>query len=560
MEEQMEEQMNEQETEQICIDDGNTNVIIEYTCDENMYNEELVCIKDIDYSRVSYIRACELNISSFAWLQASTTLTDLKIFDNNITSLDGIQGCINLIILDISGNKISSLCELAELTKLIHIDAYNNEITSLNGLNNMVNLKYFSISSNKITSLTEIQNCTVLNELYASENQIQTIEGINRCTGLEILDVSNNNIRSINITNGLKECINLRELDIYSCNLYSLDGLQDCINLEHLTCNSNNITSLDGLENCPALNILYCRNNNIDSLNGIQGCINLNILYVGFNMLTSLDGLENNINLRSLDISHNIGITTLPNFIIEFVQMYSFIYNGLELELEPRMRRWLNRIQLPTTQYANGLLYNNNQNVHDSSIQETVRDSMRRLLNQKHIPKLSNATCLETLSNQIILDQTLTPKSKDQLLSYISTTSTSSNEELVELSLTYGELFWVVWQTIHSPYVEGENTFDEETQIQIKQILNQELEDSDCKCFTGRMSRLVNVLNGFSPLVEVKILESTQIANILTIIRNRLNESDEGYTVEKHKEEFKKEMLDRGESMALINEWCEYIE
>ena len=91
-------------------------------------------------------------------------------------------------------------------------------------------------------------------------------------------------------------------------------------------------------------------------------------------------------------------------------------------------------------------------------------------------------------------------------------------------------------------------------------MLNQELEDGDCKCFTGRMTRLVNCLNGFSPLVEVKILDSAQIGNIVVLIKERLENSEEGYSVEKHREEFRKEMLDRGESVRLIEEWLEYIE
>jgi len=91
------------------------------------------------------------------------------------------------------------------------------------------------------------------------------------------------------------------------------------------------------------------------------------------------------------------------------------------------------------------------------------------------------------------------------------------------------------------------------------------------------MTRLVNVLNGFSPLVEVKILDGVQIGNIVAIIKQWLEDSgangykdgynegfkdgyNDGYTVEKHREEFKKEMLDKDESMELINEWLEYIE
>ena len=74
------------------------------------------------------------------------------------------------------------------------------------------------------------------------------------------------------------------------------------------------------------------------------------------------------------------------------------------------------------------------------------------------------------------------------------------------------------------------------------------------------MTRLVNCLNGFSPLVEVKILDGVQIGNVVSIIKQRLEASEEGYSIEKHRKLFREEMLDRGESVGVIEEWLEYIE
>ena len=50
------------------------------------------------------------------------------------------------------------------------------------------------------------------------------------------------------------------------------------------------------------------------------------------------------------------------------------------------------------------------------------------------------------------------------------------------------------------------------------------MNDSVCKCFTGRMSRLINCLNGFDDLVEIKISDKEQIGNIIVTIRNKLIE------------------------------------
>jgi len=43
---------------------------------------------------------------------------------------------------------------------------------------------------------------------------------------------------------------------------------------------------------------------------------------------------------------------------------------------------------------------------------------------------------------------------------------------------------------------------------EIKEVLNEEIKDSLCKCFTGRLSRMINCLSGFDPRVQVKISES----------------------------------------------------
>jgi hypothetical protein len=44
----------------------------------------------------------------------------------------------------------------------------------------------------------------------------------------------------------------------------------------------------------------------------------------------------------------------------------------------------------------------------------------------------------------------------------------------------------------------------------IKSILNDEITDSQCKCYTGRMSRLINFLNGYTSKVEIKINDTEQ--------------------------------------------------
>ena len=77
--------------------------------------------------------------------------------------------------------------------------------------------------------------------------------------------------------------------------------------------------------------------------------------------------------------------------------------------------------------------------------------------------------------------------------------------------------------------------------------------DAQCKCFTGRMTRVVNCLNGFSPLVK----DSDQIGNIIVLIKSQLADN---YDVSTHKQLVKKELESRGFDDQVINEWIGYIE
>jgi len=112
-------------------------------------------------------------------------------------------------------------------------------------------------------------------------------------------------------------------------------------------------------------------------------------------------------------------------------------------------------------------------------------------------------------------------------------------------------LLFYVWKTIQ--------TFNTERQIEVKKILNEEIQNAICKCFTGRMSRLINCLNYFTPLVNVVIDDNQQIGNIIVLIQDKL-ENSETYSVERHKELVRKELRERGYTDNIIEEWIEYIE
>jgi hypothetical protein len=255
------------------------------------------------------------------------------------------------------------------------------------------------------------------------------------------------------------------------------------------------------------------------------------------NKLVTLPENMNFPNMHTFNCSNNI-LVSLPVCILNFRNMVHFVYHNNEIELSPQIARFINMIRnKPIKQLS---VYNDTQNVHNASIQLSTRDSINRLTCRTDIDKYNK----DILHSIILENNTLTEKSKQLLYEYIEDDTIHSL-----LLLTFSEVLWYTLQTIITD-------FDMSTQKQIYHIMNQELMDTECKCFTGRICRIINCLYGFSELVVICINESEQIGNIIVMVRNKLY----SYTVEKHKEDVRKELLERGYNDSVIDLWLQYIE
>jgi Leucine-rich repeat (LRR) protein len=451
-------------------------------------------------------------------------LQELWCNNNKLTTLRELK-LPNLQILDCSYNKLTTLGEL-NLPNLEIINCYDNNLSTLGELN-LPNLQTLDCSYNKLTTLGTL-NLPNLQILYCSNNQLTTLGTLN-LHNLQRLYCINNQLTTLCELN----LPNLQHLYCYNNQLTTLEEF-NLPNLQMLDCSDNQLTTLEELI-LPNLQHLYCYNNQLTTL-GTLNLPNLQILACSYNKLTTLGEL-NLPNLQRLYCSNN-QLTTLPlslmNTRLNYINYYDNEIDNLPLPLI----RFINRIRQGNLNRIN--IYNDSQNIHNSSIQLTVKESINKLSEKFRLVKFN----LEDLTKQILEDQII--NCKERLVEYMS-----NKEEHSLLLLNFAEILWLVLQEI--------NTFNEETQNEIKKRLNEEIQEAECMCYTGRCNRLINCLNGFSDLVEIKIQDSSQIGNVIVIVKERLEDNNE-YTVNKHKEKVKKELLERGYELVTINEWIEYIQ
>jgi hypothetical protein len=372
------------------------------------------------------------------------------------------------------------------------------------------NCIYLECYNNKLTSLEPIKHLTQLQILYYYYNDLSSLKGIENLTQLQKLYCSDNN-------------------------LISLKGIENLTQLQELHCSSNKLTSLKGIENLTQLQKLYCRNNQLTSLEQLKNLTQLQYLNCNINKLISLKGIENLTQLHYLECSYN-KLSSLPLSLMNCRNLTYIYLNGNNIEDLPLpLLRFINRIQQGSLNNIN--VYNDSQNIHNSSIQLTVRDSINRLSN-----KFREPINIDELTGMILEDSII--NCKERLIEYMA-----NEEEHSILLLNFAEILWLVWQEI--------NEFEADKQLEAKKRLNEEIKEADCMCYTGRCNRLINCLVGFSDLVEIKIQDSSQIGNIIVIVKERLGEE---YSVDKHKEEVKKELLERSYDLETINEWLEYLQ
>ena len=183
-------------------------------------------------------------------------ITEMDVYDMEISSLQGIEYFTALTVLDCDDNELTTL-DISKNTALVKLYCSWNHLTSLDITNNVV-LKRLSCYHNELTSLDVSKN-TALTLLDCEENKITALD-VSMCTELESLTCGYNELTQLDISN----LTYLEYLDCYDNNLTTLD-VSSNPNLEDLECEDNQISSLD-ISNNPYLWLVYCDGNQISSL------------------------------------------------------------------------------------------------------------------------------------------------------------------------------------------------------------------------------------------------------------------------------------------------------
>uniref|UniRef100_A0A8C0BD64 Leucine-rich repeat and IQ domain-containing protein 1 n=1 Tax=Buteo japonicus TaxID=224669 RepID=A0A8C0BD64_9AVES len=144
-------------------------------------------------------------------LEGLSNCKDLKyinVEENNIQMID-CENLENLCILILNKNRLSSVCGLDGCINLQNLELSYNRITRIGGLESLKNLQQLIVDHNLLISTKGLCEAPTLIHLDCSFNHLTQVEGIENCGLLQILKLQGNNLQELP---SLENHVLLREL------------------------------------------------------------------------------------------------------------------------------------------------------------------------------------------------------------------------------------------------------------------------------------------------------------------------------------------------------------
>lgn len=234
------------------------------------------------------------------------------------------------------------------------------------------------------------------------------------------------------------------------------------------------------------------------------------------NLLPSSTEIQTRLQNLSYEIYNTRDNTQLLHELMDTAMEMGAALPTLELDAQQNLFREYERYTVradkpkPKDIYSLEAIVEDSQNVHHTSINEHMKTLVRKLV-QDH-PIVDSARDWVALKNKLMQRQNWKTTNLTSLKFIYETTCTFT------IGITLKQLILSVFHFIQRQNIE--------TQDELLTRLNEELDDMRNKCSTGHLSRLVNVVQGFSEQYTLNIQPKEEIkAFIYHYLTKRLKEA-----------------------------------
>ncbi|XP_032855747.2 leucine-rich repeat and IQ domain-containing protein 1 [Tyto alba] len=289
----------------------------------------------------------DLPACSLSTLSECSNLQVLTLRRCGLVALEGLSSCKDLKYINVEENNIEIIdCE--NLENLCILILNKNHLSSVCGLDGCINLQNLELSYNRITRIGGLESLKSLQQLILDHNQLISTKGLCEAPTLIYLDCSFNHLTQIE---GTENCGLLQILKLQGNNLQEFPRLENHVLLRELYLDDNSISSIRMLSLywLPLLQILSLSQNRLTEFVPLNSFVSLEKLDIKNNCLSDLKGI-----ITWLSGCHKLRELTLNgNPLLQERNWRSSLYKALP-SLQFLDGEILNYHTLPTTERIKG--------------------------------------------------------------------------------------------------------------------------------------------------------------------------------------------------------------
>ncbi|XP_053923147.1 LOW QUALITY PROTEIN: leucine-rich repeat and IQ domain-containing protein 1 [Cuculus canorus] len=244
---------------------------------------------------------------SLSTLSECSNLQVLTLRRCGVVVLEGLSSCKDLKYINMEENNIQFI-DCRNLENLCILILNKNHLSSVCGLDGCINLRNLELSYNRITRIGGLESLKSLQRLIVDHNQLVSTKGLCEAPTLIHLDCSFNHLTEVE---GIENCGLLQILKLQGNNLQELPRLENHVLLRELYLDDNSISDVRMLSFywLPLLQILLLSQNSLTELMPLNSFVSLEKLDVKNNCLSDLKDvitwLTGCHKLRELSLSGN---------------------------------------------------------------------------------------------------------------------------------------------------------------------------------------------------------------------------------------------------------------
>ncbi|NXX38018.1 LRIQ1 protein, partial [Tricholaema leucomelas] len=249
----------------------------------------------------------DLPACSLSTLSQCPSLQVLTLRRCGLVALEGLSNCKDLKYINVEENNIQVIdCE--HLENLCVLILNKNHLSSVCGLDDCINLRNLELSYNRITQVGGLKSLKNLQQLILDHNRLISTKGLCEAPTLIHLDCSFNLLTQVE---GIENCGLLQILKLQGNNLQELPRLENHVLLRELYLDDNSISAVRMLSSywLPLLQIVLLSQNRLTDLVPLNSLISLEKLDIENNCLSDLKDiiawLRGCHKLRELSLSGN---------------------------------------------------------------------------------------------------------------------------------------------------------------------------------------------------------------------------------------------------------------